>query len=146
LKIFQIVIDCKGPARLAEFWCQALGYVPEPPPNGFSSWVEFYTKIGVPKEELTEDTDSIVDPEGKGPRIWFHVMPESKICKNRLHFDLKVSGGYGVPMNTRKERVEAEAARLTKIGAKRLETLETEGLEHYAVAMADPEDNEFDIN
>jgi Glyoxalase-like domain len=143
---FQIVIDAKNPARLVEFWSQALDYVEEPPPKGFSSWVDFYRRIGVPKDELTEETDSIIDPNGKGPRIWFHVVPESKTCKNRLHFDLGVSGGFGVPMNIRKERVEAEAARLIKIGATRLETLEEAGLEHYAVAMADPEDNEFDVN
>jgi hypothetical protein len=146
MRKFQIVIDCKDAARLVEFWCQALGYVPEHPPKGFSSWIDYYTRIGVPKEELTEEFDSIVDPDDKGPRIWFHVVPESKTCKNRLHFDLGVSGGFGVPMNIRKDRVEAEAARLVRIGAARLETLKQEGLEHYAVAMADPEDNEFDIN
>lgn len=146
MRRFQIVIDCRDSARLVEFWCQALGYVAEPPPKGFSTWYEFYAKIGLPKEELTEAPDSIVDPERRGPRIWFHVVPESKVCKNRLHFDLGVSGGYGVPMNIRKERVEAEAARLIKIGATRLEALEQEGLEHYAVAMSDPEENEFDIN
>jgi len=148
LKKFQIVIDCKDPARLVKFWTQALGYIPEPPPDGFSSWKDFWTKIGVPEEELTtvEGPESITDPDGKGPRIWFHAVPESKICKNRLHFDLGVSGGHGIRIDIRKERVETEAIRLVEIGAKRLETLETEGLEHYAVAMADPEDNEFDIN
>ena len=118
----------------------------EPPPKGFLSWADFYKKIGVPKEELSEERNCIVDPEGKGPRIWFHVVPEQKTCKNRLHFDIGASGGFEIPMDVRRERVEAEAARLVKIGATRLETLETPGLEHYAVAMADPEDNEFDIN
>jgi Glyoxalase-like domain len=143
---FQIVIDAKNPARLVSFWSQALGYVPEPPPKGFSSWAVYWKRIGVREEELTEEPDSIVDPDNKAPRIWFHAVPEAKTCKNRLHFDLGVSGGFGVPMSTRRERVEAEAARLVKIGATRLETLEEEGLEHYAVAMADQEDNEFDIN
>ncbi len=146
MKKFQIVIDAKDPARLVKFWTQALGYVPEAPPKGFSSWEDWRKKIGLRDEELTAGTDSIVDPDDKGPRIWFHVVPESKTCKNRLHFDLGVSGGFGVPMNIRRERVEAEAARLMQIGATRLETLEQAGLEHYAVAMADPEDNEFDIN
>jgi hypothetical protein len=146
LRKFQIVIDAKDPARLVDFWTKALGYVVEPPPNGFSSWMDFYRKIGLQEEELTEGPDCIVDPEGNGPRIWFHIVPEVKTCKNRLHFDLGVSGGFGVPLNLRRERVEAEAARLIKIGATRLETLEQAGPEHYAVAMADPEDNEFDIN
>jgi hypothetical protein len=43
-------------------------------------------------------------------------------------------------------RVEAEAARLVALGATRLRALTDEGLDHYAVAMADPEGNEFDIN
>jgi Glyoxalase-like domain len=145
-KKFQIVIDAKDPARLVKFWSQALGYVPEPPPKGYASWGAYWRKMGVPEVEQTEGFDSIVDPEGKGPRIWFHVVPESKTCKNRIHFDLGVSGGFGVPMNLRRERVEAEAAKLIQIGATRLETLEQAGLEHYAVAMADPEDNEFDID
>ena len=142
------MIDAKEPRRLVIFWTQALGYVEEPPPAGYSSWKDYWRRIGVPEEELkgVEGPESIVDPDGKGPRIWFHAVPESKICKNRLHFDLGVSGGFGIPMSLRRERVEDEAARLVKIGATRLETLEQEGLEHYAVAMADPEDNEFDIN
>jgi hypothetical protein len=73
-------------------------------------------------------------------------MAESKTMKNRLHLDLGVSGGFGVPLSLRKERVEAEVARLIALGASRLETLALEGFEHYAVAMADPEGNEFDVN
>jgi hypothetical protein len=32
------------------------------------------------------------------------------------------------------------------LGARRLHTVVEEGLDHYGVAMADPEGNEFDIN
>ncbi len=32
------------------------------------------------------------------------------------------------------------------LGATRLHTLVQEGLDHYAVALTDPEGNEFDIN
>ena len=42
--------------------------------------------------------------------------------------------------------MEAEATRLVSLGARRLHTIVEEGLDHYAVAMADPEGNEFDIN
>jgi hypothetical protein len=143
---FQLVVDVRDAVREATFWEAALGYQPEPPPDGFDSWKAFYRRIGVPESELPDGADSIVDPTGRGPRIWFHVVPEPKTCKNRLHLDLGVSGGFGVPMNVRRERVEAEAERLAKLGAARLETLEVPGLEHYAVAMADPEGNEFDIN
>jgi hypothetical protein len=63
LRKFQIVIDAKDPVRLVDFWTKALGYVVEPPPKGFSSWVDFYRKIGLQEEELTEGPDCIVDPE-----------------------------------------------------------------------------------
>jgi hypothetical protein len=143
---FQIVVDVHDPVREATFWAEALGYVPEPPPKGFATWAEYWTRMGVPEADRFEGFDSIADPEGVGPRIWFHLVPESKTCKNRLHFDIRVSGGLGVPMPTRRDRVEAEAERLVRLGATRLETLEEEGVEWYAVAMADPEGNEFDIN
>ncbi|MGZ8600276.1 MAG: VOC family protein, partial [Actinomycetota bacterium] len=45
-----------------------------------------------------------------------------------------------------RQRVDAEAARLADLGALLVRVLETEGLDHYAVAMKDPEGNEFDIN
>ena len=145
---FQVVIDCRDPRRLVSFWSSALGYQPEPPPEGFAGWREDWRSIGVPEEEVQDVTspESIVDPKREGPRIWFHAVPETKTCKNRLHFDVKASGGRGLPLATRKDQVEAEAARLENLGAARLETLYEEGRDHYAVAMADPEGNEFDVN
>lgn len=73
-------------------------------------------------------------------------MPESKVVKNRLHFDISVSGGRAVPIETRKERIDAEAARLVAAGATQVRVHHEEGIGHYAVAMQDPEGNEFDIN
>lgn len=143
---FQIVIDCKDPPKLAKFWCEALHYVIEPPPEGWGSWDDYWRDVGVPEEDLGVGPDSITDPAGGGPRIWFHKLPENKICKNRLHFDIRASGGRHLPLAERKAQVEAEAARLTGMGAVRLETLSEEGLDHYAVALEDPEGNEFDVN
>lgn len=68
------------------------------------------------------------------------------MTKNHLHFDHRVSGGLEVPFSLRKERVESEVRRLTGFGATRSDTLEKGGVEHYAVAMADPEGNELDGN
>ncbi len=143
---FQIVIDCKDPPRMCAFWTVALGYVIEPPPEGFATWRAYWKNVGFQESDFGRDPDSIVDPNGKGPRIWFRTDEESKSVKNRLHLDLGVSGGRGVPFEMRKQRVEAEAARLVRSGASRLETLFAEGVDHYAVAMQDPEGNEFDIN
>jgi len=149
---FQLVIDCTDPELLARFWADALGYVLEPPPDGFATWDDFWRDIGLPESELGSGADSIVDPSGHGPRIWFHVMPDAKVVKNRLHLDIHVSGGRAtgqnrsVPLATRKERVDTEAQRLMELGATLTGPLIAEGLDHYAVGMKDPEGNEFDVN
>ena len=143
---YQLVIDCTSPEPLAHFWAEALHYVIAPPPPGFDSWDDFYRSIGVPEAELGTGTDSIEDPNGEGPRIWFQIVPEKKSIKNRIHIDVNASGGRGSSLDARRERVEAEAARLVSMGATRLHTNVEEGLDHYAVAMTDPEGNEFDIH
>jgi len=143
---FQLVIDCADADVMVRFWAAALGYVPEPPPEGFGTWDDFRRDIGLPEEYLGSDADSIIDPDGRGPRIWFHVLPDVKTVKNRLHLDIYVSGGRALPMETRRQRVEAEAQRLCALGATRTVVLTAEGLDHYAVGMKDPEGNEFDIN
>lgn len=142
---FQVVIDCADPGRLVEFWATALNYRPEDPPGGHLTWRSYWLSLGVPEEELegADGPDSIVDPAGVGPRIWFQVVPEAKAGKNRLHLDLAVSGGRGVPLETRRERVVAEAERLIKAGATRLRVSFTEGMDHYGEVMQDPEGNEF---
>jgi hypothetical protein len=143
---FQLVIDCTDPEPLARFWAAALGYEFEPPPDGFASWDAYWRDVGVPEDKLGGGPDRIVDPSGEGPRIWFQVVPERKMIKNRWHIDIAASGRRAVPIETRKQRVDAESARLVDLGARFGRVLDTEGLDHYAVAMQDPEGNEFDIN
>jgi hypothetical protein len=144
---FQLVIDCANPEPLARFWAAALGYELQPPPEGFPTWDDYYRDLGVPEEELGVGTDCVIDPRGQGPRIWFQVVPEGKTIKNRLHIDIvDVGGGRGVPIETRRVRVRAEADRLVALGATVSAILEDEGLDHFAIAMRDPEGNEFDIN
>ena len=143
---YQLVIDCTSADPLANFWAEALHYVIEPPPPGFDSWDDFYRSLGVPEDELDAGADSIVDPNGEGPRIWFQVVPEKKSIKNRFHIDVNASGGREHPIEIRRERVEAEAARLESLGATRLRTVFKEGVDQYAVSMLDPEGNEFDVH
>ena len=143
---YQLVIDCAEPEPLAHFWAEALHYVIAPPPPGFDSWDDYFRSIGVSEADPGNGADIIEDPNGEGPRIWFQIVPEKKSIKNRIHIDVDASGGRGSSLDTRRERVEAEAARLESLGATRLHTIVEEGLDHYAVAMADPEGNEFDIN
>ena len=144
---FQLVIDCADPDRLAHFWAAALGYELAPPPAGFATWNDYYRDLGLPEEELLDGADRISDPHGQGPSIWFQVVPETKSIKNRLHIDVHASGGRAVPIETRRQRVDAEARRLADLGAATVAaSQEEDGLDHYAVAMKDPEGNEFDIN
>jgi hypothetical protein len=147
---FQLVINCVGhPEPLARFWAEALGYVLEPPPADFATWDDWRREVGLPESWQGRGTDCIVDPEGKAPRIWIQVVPDPKTTSNRLHIDIHASGEGDLPIETRKSRVDAEARRLRALGATLLSSLD-EGLEpgvdHYAVALQDPEGNEFDIN
>ena len=75
------------------------------------------------------------------------------MVKNRLHLDIHAStdGPYlssirDIPLEVRKQRVDAEARRLTDLGATLTVVMSEDGLDHYAVGMKDPEGNEFDIN
>jgi hypothetical protein len=150
---FQLVIDCTDPDLLARFWADALGYMLEPPPEGFATWDDWRRDIGLPEEYLGIGADSIVDPRGDGPRIWFRVESAAKTGKNRFHLDLHASSdrwtvvsGRSIPLAARRERVDAEARRLADLGATITGPLGDEESDHYAVGMRDPEGNEFDIN
>jgi len=149
---YTLVIDCADPDRLSRFWAAALGYVIEPPPAGLASWDEYWRGFGLPEEYLGLGEDRIVDPDGRGPRIWFQVVPDRKTVKNRLHIDIHASGdkphadGRAIPLEVRRQRVEAEASRLAALGATVVSVRHEEGSSHYAIAMRDPEGNEFDIN
>ena len=66
--------------------------------------------------------------------------------QNRLHLDIHASGDRTDPLEIRKQRVDLEAPRLAGLGATIIGALAEDGLDHYAVAMKDPEGNEFDIN
>ena len=142
---YQLTIDCSSPEPLARFWAEALSYVIAPPPPGFDSWDDWYRSVGVPEDELGIGADRIEDPNGEGPPVWFQVVPEKKSIKNRIHIDVKASAGRGSPFEVRREQVEAKAERLVSLGATRLRTIADEGVDHYAVAMTDPEGNEFDV-
>lgn len=145
----QLTIDCSDPQRMVSFWAEALGYVPEPPPGGHATWRAYWTAMGVPEAELPAGAgdipESIIDPAGRGPRVWFQQVPEPKAAKNRWHFDLKVGGGRDVPLYVRTQRVKATVERLVKAGATVLRIKDEPDMGLYAAAMQDPEGNEFDV-
>jgi Glyoxalase-like domain len=142
---FQITIDCSDPDRLARFWAPALGYVLQPPPESHETWRAYWLSVGVPDDEIEDGYDSIVDPSGDGIRVWFQKVPEKKSIKNRLHFDLLVGGGRSLPLSERRRRVDAAVAELVDTGATVIKAVEAPQVDHYFVAMRDPEGNEFDV-
>jgi catechol 2,3-dioxygenase-like lactoylglutathione lyase family enzyme len=144
---WQLTVDCADTDRLVQFWCAALGYEPEPPPQGWATWWDYWRAAGLPEEELEgaeQGSGAIVDPAGVGPRIWFQEVPEAKVAKNRLHLDLRhTPGRESMAYAERRSSVDAEVARLTALGASVAYTNAPEGADYYAVTMRDPEGNEF---
>jgi hypothetical protein len=91
-------------------------------------------------------TKNVVDGLGNVGTARRFTRPRSWHTCERLHFDIHVSGSRSDPLATRMLRVDAEARRLTDLGATLTGALSTDGLDHYAMGMKDPEGNEFDIN
>ena len=139
-RTIQVTFDCHDPAGVGKFWGELLGYVEQPPPDGHASWESFLASVGVPEEEWDAGY-AVVDPDGAGPRLYFQKVPEGKVVKNRVHLDVDVTGGRSVPLETRKERVDATADEAAAIGATRITATEEDG--GYFTVMSDPEGNEF---
>jgi hypothetical protein len=137
----QVVFDASDPATLAGFWAAAMGYVVQPPPEGFESWQTFLAQIGVPEDQW-DKASACVDPEGNGPRFFFQKVPEPKQVKNRVHVDLRAGAGYERPERTAVARADAE--RLTRLGAKIVREHDENG--EFWIVLTDPEGNEFCVS
>jgi hypothetical protein len=81
-----------------------------------------------------------VDPDGQGPRLLFHRVPEDKVVKNRVHLDVFVVPRGGDPRASW-PLVDAEVARLVGLGATKIRRVSDD--DQCFVVMADPEGNEF---
>jgi len=136
----QVTFDCADPARLSAFWGDVLGYPPEAPPAPFASWEEALDAWGIP-EEQRNDYSAVSDPDKVGPRLFFQKVPEGKTVKNRVHLDVRAAPG--LQGEDRMAALEAEAERLTGLGATRLERHEPGGVSAGHIIMGDPEGNEF---
>jgi hypothetical protein len=123
-RILDVVFDSRHPASLARFWAAALeGYAVAPYDE---AELDRLRAAGIDDPE-DDPTVLVEGSPGRGPRLWFQRVPETKQVKNRVHLDLASAD------------VRAEAQRLTGLGARVL-------AEHGRwVTMADPEGNEFDV-
>lgn len=138
IKQVQVTFDCAEPERVARFWCEVLGYVVPPPPEGFSTWDEFNGSL--PPEDQGS-AFACVDPSGAGPRLFFQRVPEGKVVKNRVHLDVRA--GAGLVGEERLATLEAEAARLIALGATHVLTQRADEYNESCITLQDIEGNEF---
>ena len=132
---FQVSFDAHDAPAQARFWALALGYIEQPPPEGFETWEAFADQMGIPQERRF-DVGAAVDPDGDGPRLLFQKVPEGKTAKNRMHLDVNVSAP-----DHDWQKVTAHVDRLVQAGATKVEERHDE-VSHWMV-MLDPEGNEF---
>jgi hypothetical protein len=136
----QVTFDAADPQALAAFWGETLGYVEQPPPDGFDSWEAWAEANGLPRETWG-DYDARVDPDGAGPRLYFQRVPEPKTAKNRVHLDLAVGGGRGTPPEELRRNIAVAVERAVAAGATKVR--EVDERDEYWVVLQDPEGNEF---
>ena len=105
--IKSVSFDCADVLTLARFWAAALG-------------------TDVDEDEATSDRAYVEAPGWGGPNMWFVRVPEPKIAKNRMHFDLRAPA-----------TMAAEVQRLKRIGASVVERFDSH------TTMTDPEGNVF---
>ena len=115
--------DAHDPHRLARFWAQALGYVPEP---GYDF----------------PDGASIVDPDAVLPAMGWLRVREPKTAKNRVHIDIRVGGKRPIPTIELHQLIQVTVAQLVELGATVAHQTTDDGLLE-GVTMLDPEGNEF---
>jgi catechol 2,3-dioxygenase-like lactoylglutathione lyase family enzyme len=136
---FQITFDANDTDRLARFWAEVLGYVLQPPPEGFESWEDFARRMGIPAEDF-DRFGAVVDPDGSGQRVLFQRVPEGKTAKNRMHLDIRVTES-GLSLEEQRRIIDVEADRPVALGATRGADHVDMGMTH--TVMQDPEGNEF---
>lgn len=137
---FQISIDANHPPSLADFWMLALDYIVQPPPPEFDSWDDWARAVEIP-EERWDDARALVDPNGRGPRLFLQKVPEGKTAKNRFHLDINATAGFREDPEAAVAALHAHAEKLEAAGATRIEEIDT--FQGHWIVMQDPEGNEF---
>jgi len=141
---FQLVVDCRDPFRMVTFWQPLLGYDVPPPPAPHETWRSWYISVGVPAEVIEGDgTDRLVPPDGRGVALWFQPVPEPKTIKNRLHLDLRVTGGRAEPRERRRAAIQTAVNDVLDRGGALIHWTDDEPADHVFALVADPEGNEF---
>jgi hypothetical protein len=134
---FSNTFDASDPGVLANFWAIALGYILQPPPEGFASWDEWADSVNMPEDQRGQYA-AIIEPDGDG-RILFLRVPEKGVAKNRLHMDVHLTSG--LPESERQAVLEAHLQKLVSAGGTEMHRRSEFGTSW--VVMHDPEGNVF---
>lgn len=122
--IRDVIFDSRHPASIARLWAAAIDDYQVAPYD--DAEVARLRNIGINDPE--DDRAVLVEPvTGRGPRLFFQLVPEARTVKNRVHLDL------------RGPDADAEADLLTRLGAHILARHEE------WITLTDPEGNEFCI-
>ena len=141
----QIVVDCRNPHELAEWWAETMDWAVEPQDEDF---IRSMIAQGFATEEDTQlhkgklvwrigaaiRPPEELDAKPPARRILFQTVPEAKTVKNRMHWDVNLAG---------KDKDDVRAALETR-GATFLWTASQGPYSWHT--MADPEGNEFCIS
>lgn len=102
---WQVVVTTDHPTRSAKFWCRALGYVPQPPPAGHTSWDEYAVANGIELRHGS-DIDAAVDPRGNGPRLLF--VRDDSTARGPISIEILTGDSDEGPSRHELERVCAD--------------------------------------
>ena len=141
----QIVVDCRHPHELADWWAETLEWAVEPQDADF---IRSMIEQGFATEEQTKlhngnlvwATGAAIRPPADlaatppAQRILFQTVPEDKTVKNRIHWDVNLASA-----DKDQARTALEARGATFLWSA------SQG-PHSWHTMADPEGNEFCIS
>jgi catechol 2,3-dioxygenase-like lactoylglutathione lyase family enzyme len=119
-RLTEVIVDCHDMSRLADFWCEVLGYERTSSGDG---WLA----ISAPGEQPSVSTWRVAP---QPPVMAFVRVPESRSKKNRVHVDV-------TPIDVTQAD---EVQRLIGLGATHSDVGQS-GTPW--IVMADPEGNEF---
>ena len=127
MRIESVVVDCRDAAPLARFWAAALGWSVAPYDE---EELERLASKGIYDPE--DDPSVMVEPPADTdlPVLFFTEVPEDKVVKNRVHFDVAADLS-----------LEDEVQRLEGLGAEVRNWTEEDG--NVWCVMLDPQGNEF---
>jgi len=133
-----ITFYADDPRTLAHFWAGVFGY---PPMDWDEPLRQQLLDAGLTEEDLAH-RGLAEDPEGVGPRLFFHHADGEKGGRNRLHLDVTAPRGDG---QDHAAAVDAEKDRIVALGASvvRLVDQSWGPWPEYYYQLRDPEGNEF---